>query len=331
MDLAARGAIPLAGGTRLLATSREVPNVLDLFALGLGGIGIEEGDLVLGATTTLQETIDSPLAYDATGNLLPAACRAQSASRAIRTMATLGGESVHGAHDSEVVAALLALNAVYVVAHPKEVRESPALRFLRDPAGDLDGGGLVQTIIIPGAPWGGGPGARGLAPVRALPGRGRGHHRVRRRAVHTRPHRRHRAHDPAGAGARSGGPDRAHHRRRRRHRSSPRAGRGPGPVPLRRRGHRRVSAQGGECSHRPRARNRHREGPGHGGGARSASKPPPRARTSASPPASLLHVGPDRADRERSLPAGRGGGADHPARGASPRRAHRDQGRLRRG
>jgi carbon-monoxide dehydrogenase small subunit len=154
MDLAARGAIPLAGGTRILATSREVPNVLDLSALGLGGIGIEEGDLVLGATTTLQETIDSPLAYDATGELLPAACRAQSSSRAIRTMATLGGESVHGAHDSEVVAALLALNAVYVVAHPKEIRESPALRFLRDPAGDLDEGGLVQTIIIPGPPGG---------------------------------------------------------------------------------------------------------------------------------------------------------------------------------
>jgi aerobic-type carbon monoxide dehydrogenase small subunit (CoxS/CutS family)/CO/xanthine dehydrogenase FAD-binding subunit len=154
MDLAARGAIPLGGGTRLLATPGEVPNVLDLSALGLGGIRSEDGDLVLGAMATLQETIDSPLAYEATGDLLPLACRAQSPSRSIRAMATLAGESVHGAHDSEVVAALLALNAVFVVAHPKEVRESPALRFLRDPAGDLDGGGLVQTIVIPGAPGG---------------------------------------------------------------------------------------------------------------------------------------------------------------------------------
>jgi aerobic carbon-monoxide dehydrogenase small subunit len=154
MDLAARGAIPLAGGTRLLATPGEVPNVLDLAALGLNGIALEEGDLVLGAMTTLQETIASPLAHEATGDLLPAACRAQSASRTIRSMATLGGESVHGAHDSEVVAALLALNAVYVVAHPNEIRESPALRFLRDPSGDLEGGGLVKTIVIPGAPGG---------------------------------------------------------------------------------------------------------------------------------------------------------------------------------
>ena len=154
MDLVIRGAIPLAGGTRLMSASREIPNVLDLCALGLGGIGVEEGDLVLGATATLQETIDSPLAYAATGGLLPAACRAQSPSRMIRAMATLGGESVHGAHDSEVVAALLALNAVFVVAHPKEARESPALRFLRDPGGDLEGGGLVKAIVIPGAPGG---------------------------------------------------------------------------------------------------------------------------------------------------------------------------------
>ena len=50
-------------------------------------------------------------------------------------MATIGGEAVHDDPDSELVAALLALNAVFVVAHPQEARESPALRFLRDPAG----------------------------------------------------------------------------------------------------------------------------------------------------------------------------------------------------
>lgn len=154
MDLAARGAVPLAGGTRILATPGEVPNVLDLSALGLGGIAMEDGDLVLGSMATLQDTIDSPLAYGATGDLLPAACRAQSASRMVRAMATVGGESVYGAHDSEVVAALLALNAVYVVAHPREPRESPAFRFLRHPPGDLEGGGLLKAIVIPGAPGG---------------------------------------------------------------------------------------------------------------------------------------------------------------------------------
>ncbi len=154
MNLAAQGVVPLAGGTRLLASPVEVPNVLDLSALDLMGIEAEEGDLVLGSMATLQDVIDSPLTYAATASLLPAACRAQSVSRMVRGMATLGGESVQGDPDSEVVAALLALNAVYVIARPAEVRESPALRFLKGPAEDLAGGGIVRSILIPGSPHG---------------------------------------------------------------------------------------------------------------------------------------------------------------------------------
>jgi aerobic-type carbon monoxide dehydrogenase small subunit (CoxS/CutS family) len=69
-------------------------------------------------------------------------------------MATIGGEAVHDDPDSELVAALLALNAVFVVAHPQESRESPALRFLRAPAADLAGGGILRAVLIPGAPHG---------------------------------------------------------------------------------------------------------------------------------------------------------------------------------
>jgi aerobic-type carbon monoxide dehydrogenase small subunit (CoxS/CutS family)/CO/xanthine dehydrogenase FAD-binding subunit len=167
LDLAARGVVPLAGGTRLLAAVRDLPNVLDLAGLGLGGIGIEDGDLQFGAMATLQDALDSPLADAGTAGLLPAAIRAQAPSPATRAMATLAGESVAGAHDSEVVAALLALNAVYVIAHPQEGRESPALRFLRNPAEDLAGGGLVTAIALAGAP--GGAALERLAPTPSAP------------------------------------------------------------------------------------------------------------------------------------------------------------------
>jgi aerobic-type carbon monoxide dehydrogenase small subunit (CoxS/CutS family) len=40
------------------------------------------------------------------------------------------------------------------VAHPQETRESPALRFLRNPAADLAGGGILRAVLIPGAPHG---------------------------------------------------------------------------------------------------------------------------------------------------------------------------------
>jgi aerobic-type carbon monoxide dehydrogenase small subunit (CoxS/CutS family)/CO/xanthine dehydrogenase FAD-binding subunit len=154
LSLARQGVVPLAGGTRLFATDREVPNVLDLSALGLGRVDTVDGDLRIGAMVTLQDLIDSPQAHEATAGLLPAAARAHSASRMIRGMATVGGEAVHGAHDSEVVAALLALNAIFEVALPAGTLESPALRFLRDPAEDLGQGGLLQSLMIPGVPEG---------------------------------------------------------------------------------------------------------------------------------------------------------------------------------
>jgi aerobic-type carbon monoxide dehydrogenase small subunit (CoxS/CutS family)/CO/xanthine dehydrogenase FAD-binding subunit len=154
LSMAAQGMTPLAGGTRLFATDRELPNVLDLWGLGLDGLSMDDSDLVLGATTSLQDVLDSPTAWTATAGLLPEACRAHSVSRMLRGMATVGGEAAYAAHDSEVAAALLALNAVFVVKRPAEVLEIPALRFLRDPREDLAGGGLLTSIFIPGAPGG---------------------------------------------------------------------------------------------------------------------------------------------------------------------------------
>jgi aerobic-type carbon monoxide dehydrogenase small subunit (CoxS/CutS family)/CO/xanthine dehydrogenase FAD-binding subunit len=154
LSLAAQGVVPLAGGTRLLASPVEVPNVLDLVALGLSGIAVEDGDLRIGAMTTLQELLDSADAHHATAGLLPAACRAHSPSRMVRGMASLGGECVHGAPDSEVVAALLALNAIFVVDGPSGATEVPALRFLKNAAEDLRGGALLTAVLIPGAPGG---------------------------------------------------------------------------------------------------------------------------------------------------------------------------------
>ena len=153
-ELAAQGAAPLAGGTRLLAADASVPNVLDLVGLGLAGLRVEDEDAAIGAGALLQDVADSPIAHAATAGLLPAACRVAVPSRLLRGMATIGGEAVNDDPDSELVAALLALNAVFVVAHPDEVRESPALRFLRNPAGDLAGGGILRTVLIPGAPHG---------------------------------------------------------------------------------------------------------------------------------------------------------------------------------
>ncbi len=114
--------------------------------------------------TTLEEVLRAPQAFGATAALLPAACRASVPSRLLRGMATLGGEAVTADPDSELVAALLALNAIFVVARKDGTIEVPALRFLRGPAGDLGGGALLSSVVIPGAPDG-----AGLARAAALP------------------------------------------------------------------------------------------------------------------------------------------------------------------
>ncbi len=131
-----------------------MPNVLDLVGLGLTAVRVEDEDVEIGAATPLQDVADSAIVHSTTAGLLPAACRAAVPSRLLRGMATIGGEAVHDDPDSELAAALLALNAVFVVAHPLEPRESPALRFLRNPTPDLAGGGILRTVLIPGAPHG---------------------------------------------------------------------------------------------------------------------------------------------------------------------------------
>jgi len=147
LALLARGGLPLAGGTRLLAAAAELPEVVDLAALGLADIEARDGELHLGAMVTLQDVIDSPLTYGATGGLLPTACRAQSSSRQLRGMATLGGESAQSDPDSEVVAALLALDARVVVTGPGETVEIPALRFVRTSARERVPGSLITRIV----------------------------------------------------------------------------------------------------------------------------------------------------------------------------------------
>ena len=163
-DLAAQGAVLLAGGTRVLTSAKAAANVVDLVGLRLDVVDVEDEDLHVGATTTLSELADSAAAHSLSAGLLPLACRTAVPSPLLRGMATIGGEAIAADPDSELVAALLALNAVFMVSHPEGPRESPALRFLRDPGRDLAGGGVLRALVVPGAPDG-----AALERVAALP------------------------------------------------------------------------------------------------------------------------------------------------------------------
>ena len=137
-DLAAQGDMLL--GRRHARRSRAdavVPNVVDLVGLGLAGLSVEDEDLLIGAGTPCWTSPTRPPRTRSRRACCRSPVGPRCRPRLLRGMATIGGEAIAADPDSELVAALLALNAVFLVAHPEEPRESPALRFLSAPEKDL--------------------------------------------------------------------------------------------------------------------------------------------------------------------------------------------------
>lgn len=112
--------LPLAGGTHLIGAletnrRRDVDGVVDLCALGLSYIRAHTDALHIGATTTLRSLSDDPMAGTLAGAILRRTAQYEGAAN-LRNAATIGGIVAGAAVDSELYAALLALNAT-VVSH----------------------------------------------------------------------------------------------------------------------------------------------------------------------------------------------------------------------
>lgn len=108
--LAEPGAVPLAGGTQLVAAGRTADTVVDLQDVGLDGLTAGDGTLTLGAMVRLQTLAD----HDAVPPLIRAMARREGPNT-IRAMGTLGGAVAAADPESELLAALLVHNAVVTV------------------------------------------------------------------------------------------------------------------------------------------------------------------------------------------------------------------------
>jgi CO/xanthine dehydrogenase FAD-binding subunit len=109
--------VPLAGGTYLLGLQDDsIEAVVDLRDLELSYISEEQRGLRIGAMTTLQNIVDSPVLKTFAMGLLSRAAQASSSSRLIRNCATIGGTLGAGAaSQADLLTALLALDAEVVV------------------------------------------------------------------------------------------------------------------------------------------------------------------------------------------------------------------------
>lgn len=139
-------AAPLAGGTRLLMNDIEPDIVVDLQALGLDGITHQGGELRMGAMTRLAEIESHELPN---GELLKLAVY-RAGPTTFRNAATLGGVVGSREPDSELLALLLAMEAVLDFAD----RDSLSLADYLTP--DERPEGLITEIRIP---WAGGIGS----------------------------------------------------------------------------------------------------------------------------------------------------------------------------
>src|SRR5437868_949736 len=109
--------VPLAGGTYLLGQKDDsIQAVVDLRDLELAYISEEASGIHIGAMTTLQTMVDSPLLKTFATGLLSRAALASSFSRLVRNGATLGGTLGAGiASQADLLTALAVLDAEVVL------------------------------------------------------------------------------------------------------------------------------------------------------------------------------------------------------------------------
>jgi CO/xanthine dehydrogenase FAD-binding subunit len=150
--LETEGTVLLAGGTDVLINLRnekiEPNQVLDLKGLEeLKGIRPEGDKLFIGATTSVQDVAESPLAqpYQAV-----VAGASQLGCYEIRLRATIGGNICNGSPSADTVPGLLVHDAQVILAS-KEGRRTLALsEFLVGPGKvDLSDGELLVGILLP--------------------------------------------------------------------------------------------------------------------------------------------------------------------------------------
>lgn len=138
---------PIAGGTRLVIEKNPaIEYLVDLSRLGLGYIEPRAGGLAIGATATLQQIVESALAQNFAGGLLVQALR-QQGTEIIRNAATIGGEIAARFEFSDLIVALLALDARLEIQGQGARTESLA-DFL---AGLPLVGEIIREVVLSGA------------------------------------------------------------------------------------------------------------------------------------------------------------------------------------
>jgi CO/xanthine dehydrogenase FAD-binding subunit len=146
--------LPLAGGTDLLGRSDTLTqSVIDLQELGLDYMRAADDGVHIGAMTRIQAIIDDPAVGTLAGGLLARSALSATVNT-VRHAATLGGALAAAPAWSDLLPALLVLDAVVEVQTEEARSLVPAEALLASREHHLPYGALITEIILPVQPTG---------------------------------------------------------------------------------------------------------------------------------------------------------------------------------
>ncbi len=132
----------IGGGTSVVAGDDGASAaIVDLQDLPLATIEAESARVRIGATTRLQALVDDPVVP-----AVIAEAAVREAPRSLRNAATIGGTIVVADAESELVTALIALDASVQVTDGAGAREVPVTDLIGDPAGLA--AGLITAVSV---------------------------------------------------------------------------------------------------------------------------------------------------------------------------------------
>jgi carbon-monoxide dehydrogenase medium subunit len=129
------------GAALTSSAADEATAVVDLQSLGLDGIDMSGESLEIGSMTTLADLATSPLVPAIISDLAN-----REAPSTIRTVATIGGTVVTNDAESELLAGLLAFDALVTLAQADETLSHSLESVLDDP--QLIKGSIITTISL---------------------------------------------------------------------------------------------------------------------------------------------------------------------------------------
>lgn len=139
----------IAGGTDMFLGKADCDFVVDINQTGMAGIaGNEQGDVLIGAVTPLQDCCQNDLLMSFAGGEICHVAE-QCGNRPVRTTATIGGNLCNALPSADMAPVLLALDAVCFVVDA-ESQESLLLNdFFVAPRKTVLDGRLLTGVVLP--------------------------------------------------------------------------------------------------------------------------------------------------------------------------------------